>query len=104
MSTEKHQIIVSDLVVDVVRKDIKNLHLGVYPPDGRVRIAAPLKLNDEAVRLFAITKLGWIKKHQVKFAGQARQAPREYVSGESHYYQGNRYLLNVSYQIGTPKV
>src|SRR6266568_1648884 len=104
MSTEKHQIIVNDLVVDVVRKNIKNLHLGVYPPAGRVRVAAPLRVNDEAVRLFTISKLTWIKRQQAKFEGQERQSAREYVSGESHYYQGNRYLLNVMYHEGLPAV
>ncbi len=103
MSTEKHQIIVNDLVVDVVRKNIKNLHLGVYPPAGRVRVAAPLRVNDEAVRLFTISRLAWIKRQQAKFEGQERQSAREYVSGESHYYQGNRYLLNVMYHQGSLK-
>jgi predicted metal-dependent hydrolase len=104
MSTEKHQIIVNDLVVDVVRKNIKNLHLGVYPPAGRVRVAAPLRVNDEAVRLFTISRLAWIKRQQAKFEGQERQSAREFVSGESHYYQGNRYLLNVMYHQGSPEV
>ncbi|MBD2044133.1 M48 family metallopeptidase [Coleofasciculus sp. FACHB-64] len=99
-----HQIRVSDLVIDVDRKDIKNIHLGVYPPDGRVRIAAPLRVDDEAVRLFAISKISWIKKHQANFEAQERQLKREYVSGESHYFQGNRYLLNVIYHKGSPKV
>src|SRR5712691_6834419 len=104
MSTEKHQIIVSGLVVDVVRKDIKNLHLAVYPPGGRVRVAAPLRVNDEAVRLFTISRLAWIKRQQVKFEGQERQSAREFVSGESHYYQGRRYLLNVLSHDGPPAV
>src|SRR6266704_2010435 len=104
MSTEKHQIIVNDLVVDVVRKNIKNLHLGVYPPAGRVRVAAPLRVNDEAVRLFTISRLAWIKRQQAKFEGQERQSAREFVSGESHYSQGNRYLLNVIYREGSPAV
>src|ERR1700724_1830041 len=104
MSTEKHQITVSGLVVDVVRKNIKNLHLGVYPPAGRIRVAAPLRVNDEAVRLFTISRLAWIKRQQSKFEGQERQSAREFVSGESHYYQGNRYLLNVIYHEGPPAV
>ncbi len=104
MSTEKHQITVNGLVVDVVRKNIKNLHLGVYPPAGRVRVAAPLLVNDEAVRLFTISKLGWIQRQQAKFESQERQSAREFVSGESHYYQGNRYLLNVMYHKGSPAV
>ena len=94
-----HQITIGELVIDVARKDIKNLHLGVYPPDGRVRIATPLHIDDESVRLFAISKLAWIKKHQANFATQERQSPREFVSGESHYFQGKSYLLNVIYSL-----
>jgi predicted metal-dependent hydrolase len=104
MSTEKHQITVNDLVVDVVRKDIKHLHLGVYPPAGRVRVAAPLRVNDEAVRLLTISRLAWIKRQQAKFEAQERQQAREFVSGESHYYQGHRYLLNVMYRKGTAAI
>ena len=99
-----HQITVGELEIDVVRKDIKNLHLAVYPPDGRVRIATPLRLDDEAVRLFAISKLAWIKKHQAHFEAQERQGKREFVSGESHYFQGIRYLLNVIYHQDASKV
>ena len=91
-------------MVDVVRKDIKNLHLAVYPPDGRVRVAAPLLVDDEAVRLFAISKLAWIKRQRAKFEGQERQSAREFVSGESHYYRDRRYLLNVIYHDGPPDV
>ena len=104
MSIEKYQINVNGLIVDVVRKNIKNLHLGVYPPAGRVRVAAPLRINDEAVRLFTISKLAWIKRQQAKFAGQERQSAREFISGESHYYQGKRYLLNVIYHDAKPAV
>src|SRR6266567_6257021 len=104
MSTEQHQITVHGLVVDVVRKNIKNLHLGVYPPAGWIRVAAPLQVNDEAVGLFIISRLSWIKRQKAKFEGQERQSAREYVSGESHYYQGNRYLLNVLYHKGSPTV
>jgi hypothetical protein len=99
-----HQIVVNDLVVDVVRKNIKNLHLAVYPPNGRVRVAAPLRLDDEAVRLAVISKLGWIRRQQTKFLEQERQSAREYVSGESHYFWGKRYLLNVVYQSGKSSV
>lgn len=98
------QITVSDITIDVVRKDIRNLHLAVYPPTGRIRIATPLNVNDESVRLFAISKLSWIKKHHQNFARQQRQTKREYVSGESHYFEGNRYLLNVIYRNTAPKV
>jgi predicted metal-dependent hydrolase len=105
MNTEKkHQITVNDLIVDVVRKNIKNLHLGVYPPAGRVRVAVPLHINDEAVRLFIISKLAWVKRQQAKFTSQERQSAREFISGESHYYQGRRYLLNVIYRNAPPTV
>lgn len=98
------QITVRDIKIDVIKKDIENLHLAVYPPNGRVRIAAPLDTEDETVRLFAVSKLGWIKKHRRNFENQKRETRREYLSGESHYFQGRRYLLNVIYRKGTPKV
>ncbi len=104
MITDTHQIKVSGLTVDVVRKDIKNLHLAVYPPMGRVRVAAPLRVNDEAVRLAVISRLAWIKRQKSKFTNQARQSEREYVSGESHYFGGHRYRLNVLYQSGASRV
>lgn len=99
-----HQIVVNNIVIDVVRKDIKNLHLSVYPPSGRVRIATPTKVDDEAVRLFAISKMSWIKKNQAKYVNQQRQPERKYVSGESHYFRGQRYLLNVITHTGYPKI
>lgn len=104
MTTETHHITVSGIAVDVVRKDIKNLHLGVYPPNGRVRVAAPLVVNDEAVRLAVIDKLGWIRRQRAKFAHQPRQSPREMVNGESHYFFGQRYRLRVHEQDGPPRV
>jgi len=81
--------------VEVVRKDIKNLHLGVYPPAGRVRVAAPMRLGDEVVRLAVISRLGWIRRQQAGFGKQQRQSEREMVTGESHYVQGQRYRLDV---------
>jgi predicted metal-dependent hydrolase len=99
-----HKIVVNDIVIDVVRKNIKNLHLAVYPPTGRVRIATPTKVDDEAIRLFAISKLSWIKKNQAKYVNQERQSIRKYVSGESHYFKGQRYLLNVIPHSGYPRV
>ncbi|MBK9452671.1 MAG: M48 family metallopeptidase [Bacteroidetes bacterium] len=95
MTTETHHLTVSGIKVEVVRKDIKNLHLGVYPPKGRVRVAAPLVVSDEAVRLAVIDKLGWIKRQKAKFVGQPRQSEREMVNGESHYFLGRRYRLRV---------
>ncbi|MGH7798379.1 MAG: M48 family metallopeptidase [Candidatus Binatia bacterium] len=93
MITETRRIVVSGLSVQIVRKDIKNLHLGVYPPHGRVRVAAPLRVSDNAVRLAVIDKLGWIKRQQARFDAQPRQSEREMVSGESHYFLGRRYRL-----------
>lgn len=98
------QIKIVDITVDVVRKDIKNLHLAVYPPTGRVRIAAPLRVNDEVIRLFAISKLGWIKRHQRTFENQERITPREYKERESHYFQGHRYLLRIKETTGAGRV
>ena len=100
----KHHISVSGLDVEVIRKDIKNLHIGVYPPDGRVRVAAPLSLDDDAVRLAVISKLGWIKKQKKNFKEQPRQSKREFVQRESHYFLGRRYLLNIKEERGPARV
>jgi len=98
------RITVAGIKVEVVRKDIKNLHLGVYPPNGRVRVAAPLVVSDEAVRLAVIDKLGWIKRQRAKFAEQPRQSQREMVNGESHYFLGKRYRLRVHEQDAPARV
>ena len=90
--------------MEVVRKDIKNLHLGVYPPNGRVRVAAPLRLDDDAVRLAVISRLGWIRRRQAEFERQERQSQRELVTGESHYFEGRRYRLDVGERHGPPAV
>jgi predicted metal-dependent hydrolase len=84
-----------DVSVDVVFKDIKNVHLSVHPPTGRVRISAPVRMKMEAIRVFAISKLAWIKKQQSKLRAQERETPREYLERESHYLWGNRYLLSI---------
>ena len=98
------RISVSGIAVEVVRKDIKNLHLGVYPPKGRVRVAAPLVVTDEAVRLAVIDKLGWIKRQRAQFAKQPRQSEREMVNGESHYFLGRRYRMRVHEVSAPPRV
>ena len=85
----------SDLQIEIVRKDIKNIHLGVYPPDGRIRVSVPLATSDETLRIFLITKSSWIKKQKGIFSKQERQTKREYVSGESHYIFGKKYQLTV---------
>ncbi len=99
-----HRIVVQQLTVDVVRKPIKNLHLGVYPPEGRVRVAAPLAVSDDAVRRAVIGKLGWIKRQQANFRAQPRQGKREMIDGESHYFQGQRYRLRIVESAAAPKV
>ncbi|MBF0159758.1 MAG: M48 family metallopeptidase [Magnetococcales bacterium] len=95
MAIETHHITVSGLDVEVVRKNIKNLHLAVYPPHGRVRVAVPLVVTDEAVRMAVIEKLAWIRRQQTRFQQQPRQSHREMVHAESHYYLGQRYRLRI---------
>lgn len=98
------QIKLGEIAVDVVLKDIKNIHLSVYPPTGRVRISAPKRMNLDTIRVFAISKLGWIKQQQKKLRGQERETPREYLDRESHYAWGKRYLLKVEEELAAPKV
>lgn len=93
-------ITVRDIPIQIVRKPIKNLHLGVYPPEGRVRVAAPEHITDENVRLAVINKLGWIRKQQASFENQPRQSQREMVTGESVYLWGQRYRLEVVERYG----
>ena len=101
---ERSHLSVQGISVEVIRKAIKNLHLGVYPPHGRVRVASPLHLDDEAVRLAIVSRLGWIRRKQAEFQQQERQSRREFVSGESHYFVGRRYRLDVTEQSGHPAV
>jgi predicted metal-dependent hydrolase len=86
---------IGEVAIDVVFKDIRNVHLSVYPPEGRVRIAAPEKMSLDSIRVFAISRIGWIRKQQQKFLAQEREAPREYLERESHYLWGKRYLLTI---------
>ncbi len=92
------------ITIEVTQKDIKNVHLSVYPPFGHVKIAAPIRMNLDTIRIYAITKLSWIKKQQNKIKAQKREAPREYLTKESHYYLGKRYLLKVIEQNSAPIV
>ncbi|MCD9228203.1 M48 family metallopeptidase [Ralstonia pseudosolanacearum] len=87
------EIVLGDLHVDVIRKTIKNLHLAVLPPHGKVRIAAPRYMKLDTIRVFVISKLAWIKAQQHKMQMQEREAPREYLDRESHYVWGKRYLM-----------
>ncbi len=86
------------------RKEIKNLHIGVYPPDGRVRIATPMHIDNEAIRLAVVSRLAWIRRQIKNFQAQLRQGKREMVRGESHYFLGKRYLLDVCYGASKHKV
>jgi predicted metal-dependent hydrolase len=104
MTIERHKMTVGGIEVSIVRKAIKNLHLGVYPPNGRVRVATPLAVSNEAVRLAVVGKLGWIKRQRARFMAQPRQSRREMVSGESHYFQGRRYRLRVVKHTGAAKL
>jgi hypothetical protein len=93
-----------DIAVRIVRKNIKNVHLGVYPPAGGVRIAAPTRMSEAAIRVLAISKLGWIKQQRKAFQAQERETARAYVSGESHYLWGKRYLLTVEERPQSPAI
>jgi predicted metal-dependent hydrolase len=95
MSTASGYLTVRGINVDVVYKDIKNLHIGVYPPVGRVRVAAPRRLDEEHVRLAVIQRLPWIKRQRKRLQDATRQSPREMVTGESHYVWGMRHRLKV---------
>jgi hypothetical protein len=98
------KIELGEIDVDVVRKEIKNIHLSVYPPMGRVRISAPFRMNLDTIRVYAISRLGWIKKQQQKMRDQERESPREYLDRESHYVWGKRYLLKVIEKDAAPVV
>ena len=98
------KIDLGEIAVEVVKKDIKNIHLRVYPPTGKVRISAPFRMNAETIRIFLISKLGWINKQQKKLREQQRETPREYLDRESHYVWGQRYLLQVTEVDAAPAV
>jgi predicted metal-dependent hydrolase len=95
MSTESETIRIADLEVEVVRKDIKNLHVGVYPPAGRVRVAAPRSMADDPLRVAVASRLPWIRRKRKQIAAQPRQTPREMVDGEAHFVWGRRYRLRL---------
>jgi predicted metal-dependent hydrolase len=93
--TEAASISIRGLDAEIVRKPIKNLHIGVYPPDGRLRVAAPIELDVTAVRAAIVRRLPWIRRHRKAFQEQARESKREFVSGETHWLLGRRYRLQV---------
>src|ERR1039458_7147609 len=94
-SPSQYVLTVGDITVDVKLKAIKNLHLSVHPPTGHVHLSAPLSTSKEAVELAIVSQMGWIRRRQRQLQGQPRQSRREFVSGESHYVSGQRYLLEV---------
>jgi predicted metal-dependent hydrolase len=102
MNTNSAYLTISGIDIDVVYKDIKNLHIGVYPPIGRVRVAAPNKFDDDNVRLAVIRRLPWIKKQRQKLQAADRQSEREMATGESHYVWGVRHRLKVVERAGRP--
>jgi predicted metal-dependent hydrolase len=95
MSTANAYLTIRGIDVDIIYKDIKNLHIGVYPPMGRVRVAAPRRLDDDQVRLAVIQRLPWIKRQRAQLRSTERQSEREMVTGESHYVWGVRRRLKV---------
>ncbi|HEY1122813.1 MAG TPA: SprT family zinc-dependent metalloprotease [Haloferula sp.] len=94
----------AEISIEVTRKEIKNVHLTVHPPDGRVTLVAPKATRLEVARAYAITKLGWIRAQREKLAAQARETPRKFVERESHYLWGRRYLMSVKYRDEKPSV
>ncbi len=100
--TERIQL--AEVSIEVTRKDIKNVHLSVHPPDGRVTLAAPTSTRLEVARAYAITKLGWIRRQREKLEAQARETPRKFIERESHYVWGRRYLLTVRETEASPGV
>ncbi|MBX9727942.1 MAG: M48 family metallopeptidase [Sphingopyxis sp.] len=84
-----------DITIAMTRKDIKNVHLSVHPPSGRVTLVAPLATRPEVARAYAASKIGWIRDQQAKLLGQARETRRQFVERESHYLWGRRYLLSI---------
>lgn len=97
-------MILGSIKIELIQKNIKNVHLSVLPPHGDVRIAAPLHLSEETIRLYAISKLSWIKKQQNKIRSQERESKREFINKETHYFQGRKYLLRVFEVDGPAKV
>ncbi len=88
---------IQGIPIEIIKKNIKNMHLYVQPPDGKVQVSAPKHLSDESILMFVRTKIGWIKKQRIKFENQPRQTERQYVSGESFYVLGKQYFLQVEY-------
>ena len=104
MSTVNAYLTVAGINVDVVYKNIKNMHISVYPPIGRVRVAAPDRLDEDAIRLAVVQRLPWIKKQREQLRAADRQSEREMIAGESHYFWGQRLRLELRETEGRPHV
>lgn len=100
MSITNNDLTVAGLDIEVVRKDIKNMHISVYPPQGRIRVAAPHRTTEDAIRIALVQRLSWIKNQRKHLQEAERQSERRMLSGESHYVWGQRYILDVSKQSG----
>ena len=98
------RIVLGDIAIEVVHKDIKNIHLSVNPPDGNVRVSSPLRYGINDIRVFAISKLAWIKQQQAKFMCQERETQREFMDRESHNVWGRRYLLEIVGDCQRPEI
>jgi hypothetical protein len=104
MNTANGYLTVAGINVDVVYKNIKNMHISVYPPVGRVRVAAPNRLDEDAIRLAVVQRLPWIKKQREQLQAAERQSTREMVTGESHYVWGQRLRLKLTDGGGRPHI
>lgn len=89
------EVTIGNIKLDLQRKPIKNLHISVLPPEGKVRVSAPLKLSDTAIRMAVVKRIAWIREQQADFAAQPRQSEREMCTGETHYLWGGGYRLDV---------
>ena len=95
---------IDNLVIDIVKKDIKNLYIKICPPNGQIRIVSPLTVDNATIKEFVVAKRNWIEKKQQKYKIQPIRLPKEYMSGETHYYKGDRFLLNVILHAAKAKV
>ncbi len=101
---ETNQLLIDNVMIDLVRKNIKNLHLTVHPPYGHVKISAPGRMRLETIQEFAESRLPWIRKQQEKILKQKRETPRQFVSNENHYLFGHKYILNIIENNSSSKV
>lgn len=99
-----YSLSVSGVLVEVARKSVKHLQIGVYPPDGAVRVTAPLAMPPEAIHVAVVSRLPWIRRQRALFEEQQRESPREMVSGESHWVFGRRVRLSVEPASGRTQV